>query len=90
MQESQAVQYDEDGNASVGGNRGPERGETCECEHDEKDFNRQGRENILADYGQCSTRVTNQPGDLRQVVAHQGDVGRFDGCIAAHRAHSDS
>ena len=69
-----------------GGGYGQPSGEGCRDHHRQHE---DGKDNVLQAYLSCPPAHAYGIGHATQMITHQGDVGRFYGCVGACRAHGD-
>ena len=79
-QQAQRVHHDQERGADVRGDRAPKRGKG---QGHEQRLDGERERDVLADDGERATRVLDQPGQLREVIGHERDVGGLDRGIAA-------
>src|SRR3546814_21154079 len=87
---AQGVGYHQQGGADVGGDGAPEGRKAGEGEDHEDRLDAKRENDVLTNDAQGSLGMTDEPGQFREIVGHQRDVGRLDACIAAGRAHDDA
>jgi hypothetical protein len=78
VQQAQAVGDDQQGRAHVGGDGHPERRPTEKGQQDEYGLDAERESDVLLDGAQRAASVMDEPGESRQVVGHEGDIGQRD------------
>src|SRR5882724_5338848 len=82
-----AVEDDEEGAELVQRRRGDWVDDAERGERDEEGDEGESAEEILIDDAQRAVAQYEKTRQVAKVVAHEGDVGRLDGDVAAQRAH---
>ena len=90
MQQPQPIKNYQQRRSHVGGDGAPQGGDAGEGQRDKRGFKRQGKEDVLFDHVQGPAGMADQPGQLREIVRHERDVGGFDGRIGPHCSHGDA
>ena len=60
------------------------------CDRDESGDDCTGQRKVLQHDGSCSACVVDEVVEVDEAVAHDGDVGRFDGHVGAGGSHGNA
>src|SRR3546814_13238913 len=74
--------------ADVGGDGAPEGRKAGEGEDHEDRLDAKRENDVLTNDAQGSLGMTDEPGQFREIVGHQRDVGRLDGDRKSTRLNS--
>ena len=88
--EAQPVGDDHQRRPRVGQDRQPQRRVAAHRQREEDHFHDQRNRDVGADGAHRRAAQAQRKRQLRQVVAHERDVGRFEGGVAADGAHHDA